>query len=464
MKLTISTRLTIWYSLLLLLALSIFGVFSFMFISKELYDEQYNILNENAEEISEFIRFRDGKFDMDYLIEETNEMNLKENGIFFEVWADSLGLVYRSRNFPRFLKTSFSSPPEGSQRHVADATGTIFHIFTYANPIGHGAGSGGMVFKVRTGQSVLYVKKLLGHIRNLLLMLAPLVLVLAGVGGWILARRSLKPVSEITNTARNISLLQLDERLPVPEQNDEIRQLVRTFNAMIERIQTGVEKIRQFTADASHELRTPLTILRGEVEVILRKPRKKQEYIATLQSSLKEIYWMEKIVNDLLLLSRADAGELTLQKERADLCVLVKECLDLYRHQAEAKEISLDLRLPAEPVECRIDTDRIRQVVTNVLDNAIKYTPEGKSILVELKRENGRVHLAISDTGIGIPAKDLPFVFDRFYRVDKSRSREKHSSGLGLSISKWIVEAHGGSIEIESQEGEGTRVNIWLVR
>jgi len=460
MKLTISTRLTIWYSLLLLLALAVFGVFSFMFISKELFDEQYNILNENAEEISEFIRFRDGKFDVDYLIEETQELNLKENGIFFEVWADSLGLVYRSRNFPRFLKTSFSFPPEGSQRHVTDETGTVFHIFTYTNPLGHAAGSGGMIFKVRVGQSVLYVKKLLRHIRNLLLMMAPLVLVLAGLGGWILARRSLKPVSEITETARKISLLQLDERLPVPEQNDEIRQLVRTFNAMIERIQTGVEKIRRFTADASHELRTPLTVLRGEIEVTLRKPREKQEYIATLQSNLKEIYWMEKIVNDLLLLSRADAGELTLQKKRTDVSTLVKECVDLHRYRAEAKKIALDLQISDDRIDCDMDADRMRQVLTNVLDNAVKYTPEGCSIHVELKREDRQILLSVTDTGIGIPAKDLPFVFDRFYRVDKSRSREQHSSGLGLSISKWIVEAHGGKIEIESKVNHGTRVRI----
>ncbi len=460
MKLAISTRLTIWYSLLLMLAMLAFGVLSFMLIANELYNEQYNILNENAEEISEFIRFQNDTLDVDYLIRETDELNLKQNGIFFQVWADSLGRIFQSRNFPPFLKTSFSMPPEGSQRRVADEAGTVFHVFTYtAGPV---QPREDVVFKVRVGQSVLYVQRLIKHIRALLLMLAPFVLLLAGIGGWMLAGRSLRPVAEITETAREMSLYHLDKRLPEPEQNDEIRQLVRTFNAMMERIQTGVEKIQQFTADASHELRTPLTILRGEIEVALRRPRENKEYVETMQSSLKEIQWMEKIVNDLLLLSRADAGELTLQKKPGDLVALLRECIRSHERHAAEKKIAIRLQASAESIQCLMDADRMRQVVVNLLDNAVKYTPVGGRINVTLRRENGRMTLLFSDSGIGIPPKDLPFVFDRFYRVDKSRSREQHSSGLGLAICKWIVQAHGGGIEISSKEGEGTTVRIVL--
>jgi len=462
MKLAISTRLTIWYSLLLMLAMLVFGVLSFMLIANELYNEQYNILNENAEEISEFIRFRDGVLDVDHLIHETDELNLKQNGIFFQVWSDSLGHIFRSRNFPPFLKTSFSMPPEGSQRHVVDEMGTAFHIYTYIpGPV---QPRENIVFKVRVGQSVLYVQKLIEHIRALLLMLAPLVLLLAGVGGWMLARRSLRPVAEITETAREMSLYHLDKRLPEPEQNDEIRQLVRTFNAMMERIQTGVAKIQQFTADASHELRTPLTILQGEIEVTLRKPRENSEYMATLQSNLKEIYWMEKIVNDLLLLSRADAGEVTLRKKPIDLAELAKEGIQSHQRHAGEKNIAIHFQMPPASFEGAVDANRMRQVINNVLDNAIKYTPAGGAINVDLKREHDRIALTVADNGVGIPQKDIPFVFDRFYRVDKSRSREQHSSGLGLAICKWIVEAHGGGIEIESKEGKGTIVKIVLPR
>ena len=460
MKLTISTRLTIWYSLLLLLALSAFGILSFIFISKELFDEQLNVLSEDAEEISELIRVKQGRLDLGYLTVEAAELNLKENGIFFEVWGASETPALRSRNFPPFLKTNYSMPPEGLAQHIRDDAGTTFHIFTYASQVE--GPNGDMVFNVRVGQSALYVARLLGRIRRLLLMLTPLSLLLAGLGGWILARRSLKPVAEITNMAQIISLGHLDSRLPEPEQNDEIKQLVLTFNAMIERIQSGVGKIRQFTADASHELRTPLTILQGEIEVTLRKPRESSEYMATLQSSLKEIYWMEKIVNDLLLLSRADAGELTLHKTQIDLTRLVQECLQTHRRPAGENNISIHFQAPADSIKCAIDADRIRQVINNVLDNAVKYTPVGGEINVSIKRANEHVILTVADNGIGIPQKDIPFVFDRFYRVDKSRSREQHSSGLGLSICKWIVEAHGGSIDISSKKGEWTQARIFL--
>jgi len=282
------------------------------------------------------------------------------------------------------------------------------------------------------------------------------------LSGWYLARRSLRPVADITKTAREISLYHLDKKLPVPEQDDELRQLVQTFNAMIERIHDGVIKIRHFTADASHELRTPLTVLRGEIEVTLRKPRENKEYIATLKSNLSEIYWMEKIVNDLLLLSRADAGDLTLQKQNSDFSKFAQECLNLYRHRAETKNTSLEFQISDDRIDCNMDADRMRQVLTNVLDNAIKYTPEGGRVRMDLKQEHGGILLSVADTGIGISQKDLPFVFDRFYRADLSRSHEQHSSGLGLSICKWIVEAHGGNIRIESEEGKGTTVRIVL--
>ncbi|NOY58859.1 MAG: cell wall metabolism sensor histidine kinase WalK [Calditrichaeota bacterium] len=171
---------------------------------------------------------------------------------------------------------------------------------------------------------------------------------------------------------------------------------------------------------------------------------------------------MEKIVSNLLLLSRADAGELTLQKERCDFVALVRECMTLQGHQAGAKNIAMKLQSTQNYIDCEIDTNRMRQVISNLLDNAIKYTPSGGKITIEVKREQQRILLSVKDTGIGISEKDLPFVFDRFYRVDKSRSREQHSSGLGLAISKWIVATHGGHIDIMSKEGQGTTVRVVL--
>jgi len=460
-KLPISLRLTLWYSALLLLGLVLFGFAAFLFVGKELYDEQFNTLSESAEEISEFITLRNDSLDVPRLVEETNAMNLQENGIFFEIWADSSDFIYRSRNFPRFLKPSYTKLGH-SPTKIADQSGQWYHVYSSSVTLAAANEKKNRIFHIRTGQSVLYVQRILNRIRMLLLLMSPVLLLLAGLSGWLLARRSLKPVVDITNAAREISLYQLDKRLPEPEQNDELRQLVQTFNAMIERIQTGVTKIQQFTADASHELRTPLTVLRGEMEVTLRKPREKHDYISTLRSSLKEIYWMEKIVSNLLLLSRADAGELALQKERCDFVALLRECLTLQDHQADAQNITMNLHSTQNHIECEIDVNRMRQVINNLLDNAIKYTPSGGKITIKAKKEQQRILLSVKDTGIGISEKDLPFVFDRFYRVDKSRSREQHSSGLGLAICKWIVAAHGGHIDIMSKEGLGTTVRVML--
>ena len=460
-KLPISLRLTLWYSALLLLGFVLFGFTAFLFVDKELYDEQFNTLNESAEEISEFVTLKNDSLDVPRLVEETDAMNLQENGIFFEIWADSSDFIYRSRNFPRFLKLSYKNLGQ-SPTKIADQSGQLYHLHSSSVTLVAANKTKSHVIHIRTGQSVLYVQHILNRIRMLLLFMSPVMLLLAGLSGWLLARRALKPVVDITNAAREISLYQLDKRLPEPEQNDELRQLVQTFNAMIGRIQTGVTKIQQFTADVSHELRTPLTVLRGEIEVTLRKTRGKHEYIAALKSSLKEIYWMEKIVSNLLLLSRADAGKLTLQKEQCDFIALVRECMALQSHQAETKNIAINLQSTQNHIDCEIDVNRMRQVISNLLDNAVKYTlPDGK-ITIETKKEQQHILLAIKDTGIGISEKDLPFVFDRFYRIDKSRSREQHSSGLGLAISKWIVAAHDGHIDIMSKEGQGTTVRVVL--
>ncbi|NOY58858.1 MAG: HAMP domain-containing protein [Calditrichaeota bacterium] len=286
-KLPISLRLTLWYSALLLLGLGLFGFIAFFFVGKELYDEQFNTLSESAEEISEFVTLRNDSLDVRRLVEETNAMNLQENGIFFEIWADSSDFIYRSRNFPRFLKTSYTTL-EQSPTRIPDRSGQLYHLYSSSVTLAAANEMKNHIFHIRTGQSVLYVQRVLNRIRMLLLLMIPVLLLLAGLSGWLLARRSLKPVVDITNAAREISLYQLDKKLPEPEQNDELRQLVQTFNAMIGRIQTGVTKIQQFTADASHELRTPLTVLRGEMEVTLRKPREKHEYISALHRQQPE--------------------------------------------------------------------------------------------------------------------------------------------------------------------------------
>ena len=315
---------------------------------------------------------------------------------------------------------------------------------------------------MRTGQSIIYIDRILHKIRSLLLLLAPIILLFAGFGGWYLTRKALNPIADITQTARDISLYHLDRRLPQPHSDDELSELVHTLNDMIDRIEKGVKNIQQFTADASHELRTPITAMRGEIEVALRRLRSQEEYKETLKSSLQELQWMEKMVNDLLLLSRADAGELKLNPEPCDLSELIKDCYQSQTYAAQKKGIDFQLMLPEKTITAAVDSYRFRQVLCNLTDNALKYTPEGGRVTLRAQKTAHEIEIIIEDNGCGIPKDDLPLVFNRFYRADKSRGREEYSSGLGLSISKWIVEAHKGRIELHSREHEGTTVKVTL--
>jgi len=461
-KPTISLRLTFWNFLMLLIGICLFALLSFLFVSRQLYSEQFYHLIEEAEEISEFIRFNHQQLDLNYLIEETDELNLYKNGIFFEIWDDSYINIYRSRNFPRFLNTSYFFPIADKKQKIKDSTGLAYHIYTFAYRFSESTGDKKRDFRIRTGQSTIYVDKVLDRIRRLFLLLTPVVIIISSFGGWYLARRALKPVDYITQTARSISMNDLNKRLTLPAQDDELGRLIQTFNEMIERIQKGVQKVRQFTADASHELRTPLTIMRGEIEVALRRSRTVSEYKKILRSALQELTWMEKIVNDLLLLSRADSGEIILQYEKINLTEFLQSIIEYYKKLLTQKKIALKVEFANKDIQCKVDPDRFRQVIINLMDNAIKYTPKGGKISLNLKMDKNNVVILISDTGIGIPEKDLPFVFDRFYRVDKARSREQHSSGLGLAICKWIIEAHGGKIEIESVVNKGTTIKVML--
>jgi len=219
--------------------------------------------------------------------------------------------------------------------------------------------------------------------------------------------------------------------------------------------------VRQFSADASHELRTPLTIMRGEIELALRNPKNLEEYRAVLESALEEIMRMTAIIDNLLVLAKADQGRYHADFSEVDLGALVRELYEDSEVLAERKDIRVALR---ETADIRIVGDRLRlrQLILNLIDNAIKYTPQGGTVTLALGREDGSARIEVSDTGIGIPADEQGKIFDRFYRVDKARSRELGGSGLGLSIAKWIAELHRGTITVRSSPHEGSTFTVLL--
>jgi len=307
-------------------------------------------------------------------------------------------------------------------------------------------------------------------LRLLLLIAVPLTILAAAAGGLYLAKRAFDPIDKIIRTAQSISAQQLDKRLDVGNVEDEVTRLSRTLNAMFDRIEEAFKLQKQFTTDASHELRTPLTILLGEIEVALSNPRSPSDYQAILRSAVEEIRRINNIVDELLTIARLEGGQLQLQKSPLRLDELLLDAISRTSAYASQRSIRINYEVQDNPVEeteelyVEGDRDKLLSVFINLLDNAIKYSRDGAPIRVVQSGENGFARIKVMDSGTGIPSSDLPHIFDRFYRVDKSRSGDgaQRGSGLGLSIAKSLTEAHGGRIDIESRLGEGTVVTVQL--
>lgn len=284
--------------------------------------------------------------------------------------------------------------------------------------------------------------------------------VFAVIGGRMLATRSLRPVGRMVSAAREISMANLEQRLDRTGNGDELDVLAATFNEMFERLEKQVRKLRQFTADAAHELRTPLAALRGNSELALLQHRPVEEMRVVLADSIEEYDRLARIADDLLLLARADADQDIVRRAPLRLDAAVADVIDLFSPIAE--ERGVELKFDAAP-EVWIDGDdgRMRQMIGNVLDNAIKYTPAGGQVGVELVAHAGSVDLTFRDTGAGVPAEHVPHVFERFYRADPARTPQR-GAGLGLAISRAIVEAHNGTIQLSSTPSFGTTVRVRL--
>ncbi len=295
-----------------------------------------------------------------------------------------------------------------------------------------------------------------------LMWLIPAVLFISTVGGWYFARASLRPVDEITRTAQDITASNLSRRLPVHRSNDEIGRLTETLNDMILRLERSFGQIRQFTADASHELRTPLTILTGELELALRSARTGEEYQEVISSALQETLRMSHVVEDLLLLSRADMGKISLKTEVIDLNEMLTDLADATSILGTEKDLTITYRHSSETLRTEGDSPRLYQMLLNLLDNAVKYTPHGGAITLTLHRDVDMAEIRVRDTGIGISAEDQRKIFDRFYRVDKARSRAQGGVGLGLSIVEWTIRAHNGTVSVESEPGVGSTFIVRL--
>jgi two-component system heavy metal sensor histidine kinase CusS len=280
--------------------------------------------------------------------------------------------------------------------------------------------------------------------------------------GYQIARHGIRPVEEMATTARHISSTNLRERILPEGYPFELASLASTFNQMLDRLEDSFERISRFSTDIAHDLRTPVNNIRGEAEVALARARSADEYRDVIESCLEEAVRLSDLIGDLLFLARAESPLTHLRRERVDVGELLRGVREYYEASAAEGGVSLTTAVVAEPVVAELDRVLLQRAVGNLVSNALAHTPPGGAVVLETKADSSTIRIAVSDTGEGIPAEALPKVFDRFFRVDSSRSQGLGRTGLGLAIVKSIALLHGGNVEISSQPGQGTRVTLQM--
>jgi heavy metal sensor kinase len=365
------------------------------------------------------------------------------------------GAPLSGRFDPQSVPLPRAVPAQGLMRRTTSRSGALL---VAALP---GTGADGQRYVVEVGVSTAATEATLSQVLTMLLIGLPVAVIVATGGGWVLVGRAFQPVERMALKAEEITEHSLSERLPVVRTGDQLEQLSLSLNRMISRLEDAMQSEKRFVADASHELRTPLSVVRGELESLAQDRQLSAATRETLGSMLEEVDRLSAIVEGLLALSRLDVGEGKTRWVAVDLGSLATVTAEQMSLLAEDRQIHMVCEV--EPgVRVAGDEARLKQVIVNLLDNAIKYTPCGGSVLLKVAREGGAAVLAVADNGTGIAADALPHVFERFYRADGSRSREQGGAGLGLSIVQSIGMAHGAQIDVSSEPGLGSTFRIRL--
>lgn len=457
---SLSFRLVTWYAGVLAVVFVLLGALTFTSLRQYLEANVLDNQTRRARQIADTLIAR-ARHDSERAIgEEVETLYSPESNDRFIRITRADGTVVYSSGAPRgewFDPAQIPPLPAADRaaaaRKVAVTGGSLLIAAVPATA------ADGARYRVEVGTSAAPLE---GTLRRLLGMLAvglPVTVAVAVAGGFVLVRRSLDPVERIARKAQEITQHNLSERLPLVHSGDELERLSVSLNHMITRLQEVIDGSKQFVADASHELRTPLTVMRGELESLAQDRQLGPEIRETLGSVLEEVERLAEIVESLFALSRLDAGEMSAQWRRFDLAELAATTAEQMNLLATDKNISVACDSTAG-VTVEGDPARLKQVIVNLLDNAIKYTAPGGRVRLSVRREQGFAVLEVADDGIGIPAEALPHVFKRFFRVDTARSREQGGAGLGLAIVKSICSAHGADIEVTSELGRGSTFRL----
>jgi len=453
---SIRLRLTLWYVLLLAVILAAFSAGIYLTLRHSLYDNLDDSMQNRANVLLDIVRYEGSRPTLAGVVS-SNDPNQGES--FVRIFDASGELTFDNSAAAGDVpidRRAVESALAGKTATRNVNAGETLSVRTL--PIDRDGRISGVL---EVGQSQSDVSDTLQALLLIVGIAYPLTLVVASIGGVFLAGRALAPVSRVTRLARRISAEDLTQRLNLRLPDDEVGRLARTFDEMIARLDDAFHRQRQFTADASHELRTPLTVLKGQIDVALQRERDVEAYRQVLRAANEEVDRMIRLVGSLFTLARADAGQIPIAREPVNLGDLVASAVEQVRRSAEQKELSLSLQRGPRTI-LRADEDLLLQLLLNLLDNAIKYSPAAGSVTVGWSADAERVELWVRDTGVGIPTEHVPHIFDRFYRVDKARSRAEGGAGLGLAISRWIAEAHGGSISVESAPGRGSTFAVTL--
>ena len=450
---SIRVRLTAWYAVVLSLMLVVYATATFVAVRHEFLEQFDDQLHDDFETAEGFLTptgdgrvawSGEGHHDPD---------NDEDRGS--DVWLASGEQVYRSgasASLPPVALVTTTAQPRyesivSNRRTWRTLTGTAL--------------VGGRAVVLRVSRAETRLRTQLWEVLVVLVLGLPLVVVLAGVGGYVLARRALTPIDHLASEARRITAERLHERLSVPNQHDEIGRLAAVINETFARLESSFDKLRRFTADASHELRTPLSVIRGIGEAGLGETRTPAEYKEAMGSMLEEVDRLTNLVDTLLRLSYGDAGTVRLSRSAIDLGQLTRDAASSLGILAEERNQRLTVDA-ADAVSVTADRLVLREAITNVVDNAIKYSPRASSIAIRVRADGHQAHLTVADEGPGIAAQDRERIFDRFFRLDEARSRENGGAGLGLAIAKWAVEVNGGHITVEAGPNGGSVFRIAL--
>ncbi len=458
-SLPIRLRLSLWYFAMFASAAALLSAASLWMLQRSAYVTEYHDLQERAEDVQLVLEHENRGQTLDAVRADFATIyDFKDDGKYLQVRDEAGNWIYRSRRM-------IAEDPQLPAPANLPGTGVLaeFHQGTrYVRILAYPIQVRGRRYAVQTGIAMNKSMALMSAHRADMLLLTPLVILLAGLGGHLMSRKALDPVATLAAQAQSIHDRNLDTRLPVPNTGDEIAELSKTLNQMLERIDKAFASVRAFTGNASHELRTPIALLRTEIEVALLRPREADEYRMTLARMHEETVRMTNLVENLLSLARADGGAETISLAPMRVSRLFERMERTWTAAMQQAMLDFRVEIPQGDFCILGDANGIQRLLSILLENASKYTPPGGSVILAATEDKEHVVLAVRDTGMGIPEEDLPHIFDRFYRVSQAHEIAPRGSGLGLALGKWIAERHGTQLVVESTVGRGSCVSFAL--